>query len=123
MPGRPELPNFVNLHSQLAAGGASLWPGSHVNIDARVVQTKKKRRISPALCPFQIGKAGLAARDLPRGHEAENQEDQEDHKEDPDQRFGDRERCAGYAAKAQNGGNKTQNQKQYGETQHGVSSK
>jgi hypothetical protein len=56
MPANREFPKFVNLHSQLAAAGASPWRRSPFNIDAWAVQTKKKRRISPALRRFSLGK-------------------------------------------------------------------
>jgi hypothetical protein len=56
MPKTGELPIFVNLHSWLAGARASLWRRSPINIDAPGVQTKKKRRISPALRRFSLGK-------------------------------------------------------------------
>jgi hypothetical protein len=49
MHGIPEIPKFVNMHSQLAGSGASLWRRSPVNIDARAFRAKKKRRREPAL--------------------------------------------------------------------------
>jgi hypothetical protein len=87
------------------------------------MQTKEKAPDFSGALSFHFGKTGLAARNLPRRHKAEHEEDQEDHQEDPEQQLGDREGRASNAAETQNGGNKAQNQKKNGETQHGVSSK
>jgi hypothetical protein len=104
--------------------GQGLRARAIVKIGGRTARAKKKRRSDPALLKFQgetIG--GALSRNFPGGDQSQHEKHQEDHQEDPEQEFCDREGRARDATKTQNGGDKAQNQKKYGETQHGVSSK